>query len=106
MRGGTEAGRAFAGDDGGMGLVELGRFVHASSSNPEPARFELAADPGRGGTVELGLVVTGVPLRIWSDAELIALRSTVAGGRLLLGCGRPLRCLSAPLGPDAKRFGG
>ena len=87
--GGTDAARAGAGE--GVGFVEAGLLVHASSSKPL-IRAAGAGEALFGGAgvgvppVRTGLLTRGVlDLCIWSDALLIELRSTVAGGRLLLG---------------------
>ena len=93
---------------GVSGLVELGRFVQASSSKP----------PGIGGTEPVlvgpcdgdnkGLNNAGEPvLLIVSEAFEIAFASTLVGGNDLLGVGRPLLCVlffRTPLGPE-NRFG-
>jgi hypothetical protein len=86
-----------------MGLVELGLFVHASSSKPDAAaEFDLAgACTGEVVMVVLAMVgaAVGVDVRgvleraICSEAVEMALRSTAPGAVLpdLLGVGRPLR---------------
>lgn len=94
--GGADGARgAVTGGEGAIGLVELGRFVQASSSNPLSAgggglttELDLAGGCTGGEEVDIrpGLVAWGeLVRRILSDAVEIALRSTLAGGRLLLG---------------------
>jgi hypothetical protein len=81
-------------------LVELGLFVHASSSKPEGAvEFDLEGTcPGEDRVVGavVGLATSGgVERAICSDAVEMAPRSTAPGAVLpvLLGVGRPLRAL-------------
>ena len=109
--GGTDGTRSGMGGVGATGLVELGLFVHASSSKPDAAaEFDLAgACTGEVVVVVLvmvgavigvevgpvvGVDVSGVPERaICSEAVEMALRPTAPGAVLpdLLGVGRPLR---------------
>ena len=101
--GGTEGARGVEeGDVALEGFVELGLFVHASSSKPF---WTTEAELGRGGAViGLGIVpglwVCGEVVR--SEADVIALRSTFEGGKLLLGCGRPRLGFKIPPGPENK----
>ena len=71
------------------GGFEPGLFVHASSSKPEiVAMAELDRCGGCTGDVAAGLLVrtSGEPERlICSDAVPMASKSTVDGGKLLLG---------------------
>src|SRR6266702_541497 len=103
-RAGTDGARSGIGGVGATGLVELGRFVHASSSKPELdlGGGNSAGEAARGGGA-VGLVTSGVVERaICSDAVEMAVRSTAPGAVLpvLLGVGRPLRAfLSCPPGP-------
>ena len=102
--GGTEGARGVEDGDVALeGFVELGLFVHASSSKPF---WTTEAELGRGRTVTglgtvAGLWLCGdVVCCIWSEADVIALRSTFEGGRLLLGCGRPRLGFKIPPGPE------
>jgi hypothetical protein len=85
---------------GATGLVELGLFVHASSSKPDAAaEFDLeGAWTGEvvtgGAAAGVVVVVSGVVERaICSETDEMAPRSTAPGAVLpdLLGVGRPLR---------------
>lgn len=105
--GGTDGTRSRMGGVGATGLVELGLFVHASSSKPPAAaEFDLAG-ACTGEVVVLVLVIvsavvgavvgvdaSGVLERaICAEAVEMALSSTAPGAVLpdLLGVGRPLR---------------
>jgi hypothetical protein len=97
-RGGTEGTRSGTGGVAATGLVELGLFVHASSSKPDgAAEFDLEGTCEGGDKVvgaDVGLDTCGVVERaICSDAVEMAPRSTAPGAVLpvLLGVGRPLR---------------
>ena len=112
-RGGTDGMRSGTGGVGATGLVELGLFVHASSSKPDGA-VEFDLDGTCTGEVmvagaAVGLATSGVVERaICSDAvEMEAISTTPAALLLdLLGVGRPLRALlSWPPGP-VNRLGG
>jgi len=103
--GGTDGTRSGTGGVGATGLVELGLFVHASSSKPDAAaEFDLegtwtgevvvAAMVAVGAAAGVVVVVSGVVDRaICSETEEMAPRSTAPGVVLpdLLGVGRPLR---------------
>jgi hypothetical protein len=101
--GGTDGTRSGAGGVGATGFVELGLFVHASSSKPDAAAAEFDLDGACTGEVVLaaavvgpavGLATSGVVERaICSEAVEIAPRSTLPGivPPDLLGVGRPLR---------------
>lgn len=89
--GGTEAVRGCWIGEVGVGvsgLAELGRFVQASSSNPlDGGGTEPALTDGD----DMGLSNEGDPvLLIVSEALEIAFASTLVGGIVLLGVGRPL----------------
>ena len=102
--GGTDGTRSGMGGVGATGLVELGLFVHASSSKPDAmaAEFDLEGTCWTGEVVVATagaaagevVVVSGVVERaICSETEEMAPRSTAPGVVLpdLLGVGRPLR---------------
>ena len=108
----TGGARSGIGGVGATGVVELGRFVHASSSKPVVAELDLGGGPGAGEVTRaggaVGLIMSGVDeLAICSDAVEMAVRSTAPGVLpALFGVGRPLRTfLSCPLGP-VNRLGG
>jgi hypothetical protein len=113
-RGGTDGARSGTGGVGATGLVELGRFVHASSSKPDAtAESDLGGGTCAGEAAlaggGVGFATSGVVERaICSDAVEMAVRSTAPGAALpvLLGVGRPLLAfLSCPPGP-VNRLGG
>jgi hypothetical protein len=102
--GGTDGTRSGAVGAGATGFVELGLFVHASSSKPDAAAAEFDLDGTCTGEVvavaaaalgpAVGLATSGVVERaICSEAVEMAPRSTLPGIVLpdLLGVGRPLR---------------
>ena len=90
------------------GLVELGRFVQASSSKPPEIGGTEPALVGACNGDDKGLNNDGeFVLLIVSEAFEIAFASTLVGGTDLLGVGRPLLWVlffRRPLGP-ANRFG-